>query len=117
VRTIVAILAAHVRKAEFERTRLKAPSSWQAYDYYLSAVEVRATFSSPREGANNEKARCLLQQSLASDPNFARSYASIARFYVVSWGYPAHEDFLKPTVLEQAHNFARKAVLLDRNLL
>src|SRR5262249_56179751 len=38
VRTIVAILAAHVRMAETERTRTKPPSSWQAYDYYLNAA-------------------------------------------------------------------------------
>ena len=39
VRTIVTILAAHVRKAETERTRTKPPNSWQAYDYYLQAVD------------------------------------------------------------------------------
>ena len=44
VRTIVAILAAHVRKAETERTRAKPPNSWQAYDYYLQAVEAFASF-------------------------------------------------------------------------
>jgi TolB-like protein len=33
VRTIVAILAAHVRMAEIERTRAMPPSSWQGYDY------------------------------------------------------------------------------------
>ncbi|HEX7465369.1 MAG TPA: winged helix-turn-helix domain-containing protein, partial [Usitatibacter sp.] len=31
VRAIVAILAAHVRKAETERTRVRPPNSWQAY--------------------------------------------------------------------------------------
>src|SRR5262245_27447544 len=39
VGTIVAILAAHVRMAETERTRAKPPSSWQVYDYYLKAVD------------------------------------------------------------------------------
>jgi len=33
MRTIVAILAAHVRKAETEPTHIKPPSNWQAYDY------------------------------------------------------------------------------------
>jgi len=37
VRTIVAILAAHVRQAEIERPRAKPPNSWQAYDYYLKS--------------------------------------------------------------------------------
>jgi TolB-like protein len=38
-RTIVAILAAHVNKAEIERTLRKAPETWQAHDYYLRAAD------------------------------------------------------------------------------
>ena len=38
-RTIVAILAAHVNKAEIERTLNKPPETWQAYDYYLRATD------------------------------------------------------------------------------
>src|SRR5262245_61990427 len=38
-RTIAAILAAHVNKAEIERTLQKPPAAWQAYDYYLRAVD------------------------------------------------------------------------------
>src|SRR5262245_14072306 len=45
VRTIVALLAAHVRKAETERTRGNPPNSWQAYDYYLQAAEAQASYS------------------------------------------------------------------------
>ena len=45
VRTIAAILAAHVGRAETERTRTKPPNSWQAYDYYLQAAEAFASFS------------------------------------------------------------------------
>src|SRR5260370_32387545 len=43
VGTIVAILAAHVRKAEAERTRTKPPNNWRAYDYYLQAAEAFAS--------------------------------------------------------------------------
>src|SRR5262249_24971307 len=39
VRTIVSILAAHVKKAEIERTLAKSPNSWKAYDYYLQASD------------------------------------------------------------------------------
>ena len=53
VRTIVTILAAHVRIAETERTHTKPPNSWQAYDYYLQAVEASASFSSSRNVAND----------------------------------------------------------------
>jgi len=46
VRTIVAILAAHVRKAETERTRANPPKSLQAYDCYLQVAESQTVFSS-----------------------------------------------------------------------
>src|SRR5262245_61793288 len=116
VHTIVAILAAHVRRAETERLRAKPPNSWQAYDYYLQAVEASASFSSTLNEAHIEEARRLLQQSLAIDPNYARSYAGLAGTDVSAWHNPTAEDFLKPAVLDRAHDFARKAVQLDRNL-
>jgi adenylate cyclase len=116
VRTIVTILAAHVRLAETERTHTKPPNSWQAYDYYLQAVEASVSFASARNVANDEEARRLLQQSLVIDPNYARSYARLAHTYVGSWVNPAHADFLKPAALARAHDFARKAVELERKL-
>jgi adenylate cyclase len=116
VRTIVTILAAHVRIAETERTRTKPPNSWQAYDYYLRAVDASVSFSSTHNVANDQEARRLLQQSLVIDPNYARSYARLAHTYAGSWVNPAHQDFLNPAALERAHDFARKAVQLDRKL-
>ena len=41
-RTIVAVVASHVNKAEAERTLLKPPAAWAAYDYFLRAAEVSA---------------------------------------------------------------------------
>ena len=38
-RTIVAILVAHVNKAEAERTLLKPPATWQAYDFFMRASD------------------------------------------------------------------------------
>ena len=54
-RTIVAVLVAHVNKAETERTLAKPPAAWQAYDHYLRAAHtftlvpflVQQTGSSP----------------------------------------------------------------------
>src|SRR5262249_33199852 len=40
VRTIVTILAAHVRKAETERTRAKPPATWQTHDFFLRASDI-----------------------------------------------------------------------------
>src|SRR5262249_26053983 len=38
-RAIVAILAAHVNRAEIERALLKPPAAWEAYEYYLRGAE------------------------------------------------------------------------------
>ena len=116
VRTIVGILAAHVRQAEIERSRAKPPNSWQAYDCYLRAVEASASYAATFSVGNIEDAVRWLHQSLGIDPNYARSYAGLSAFCVGAWGNPTHEDFLSPASLERAHDFARKAVQLDRNL-
>lgn len=117
VRTIVAILAAYVRKAETERARAKSPNSWQAYDYYLQAADAfLRTFSSSFQVEDLYEARRLLERSLAIDPNYARSYALLANSYVAVWHNTLDDDFLNPGALDQAHQFARKAVQLDANL-
>src|SRR5262245_21356340 len=72
VGTIVAILAAHVRMSETERTRAKPPGSWQAYDYYLKAVEALIAFQRSMSVDHLCEARQLLQRSLDIDPNYAR---------------------------------------------
>jgi len=117
VRTIVAILAAHVRMAETERTRARPPGSWQAYDCYLKAADIFFnTFNRSFTFDALYETRHLLQQSLAIDANSARSYAVLALTYIASWYNHVDGDFLSPGALDQAHRFARKAVELDPNL-
>jgi adenylate cyclase len=76
------------------------------------AVEATASY----RRADIVEARRLLQLSLAIDPNYARSYAALAHIDAISWRNPRATDFVSPAVLERAHDFARKAVQLDRNL-
>src|SRR5262245_9410567 len=117
VRTIVAILAAHLRMAETERTRARPPSSWQAYDYYLKAADT--FFNSFNRSFTVDalyETRHLLQQSLVIDANSARSYSVLALTYVACWYHHVDGDFLRPGALDQAHRFAPKAVELDPNL-
>jgi adenylate cyclase len=116
VRTIVAILAAHVRMAETERTRAKPPSSWQAYDYYLKAIEALNTFHRTFAVDHLYEARRLLQRSLDIDPSYARSYAILANAYSAAWFNPVDADFLNPAARDQAHRLARKAVEIEPNL-
>jgi adenylate cyclase len=116
VHTIVALLAAHVRKAEVERSRAKPPTSWQAYDYYLQAVDAHLSFRSSYRVEDLREARGLLQRSLSIDPSCARSYALLANLQQTAWLAPLDGDFLNPDALDQAHELARKAVGLDPNL-
>ena len=114
--TIVAILAAHVNKAEIERTLSKAPETWQAYDYYLRAADRRASFLSSLKATELYETRRLLERALAIDPNYARAYAWLARTHMAAWVLSLDEDYLNPLSLDRAHQLARKAVQLDSNL-
>jgi adenylate cyclase len=116
VGTIAALLAAHVRKAEAERTRTKPPSSWEAYDYYLQGANAFASFLLSFSADDLYETRRLLQRSLAIDPNYARSYAMLANTYAAAWAHPLDSDLLNPAALDRAHQFARKAVQIDPNL-
>ena len=95
-RTIVAILAAHVNKAEIERTINKAPETWQAYDYYLRAVDAYASYGSSFRATDLYEARRLLEQSLAIDPNYARAYARLAMTHMAAYLNALDDDYLNP---------------------
>src|SRR5262249_41134277 len=64
-RTIVAVLAAHVNRAEIERSLNKPPETWQAYDHYLRAAEPFASYLSSYKAAELYDVRRLLEQSIA----------------------------------------------------
>jgi len=116
VHTIVAILAAHVRKAETERTRTKPPLTWQAYDYYLQAVGAFTSSIYSSKVEDLYETRRLLQLSLSVGPNYARAYAMLSNTHLAAWVRSLDEDHLGPAALERALRFARKAVQLDPNL-
>jgi adenylate cyclase len=115
-RTIVAILAAHVNRAEIARTLNKPPETWQAYDYYLRATDKHASFFSSYKAGELYEVRRLLEQSLAIDPNYARAYARLAFTHVGAWNIALDGDYLNPAALERAYQLACKAVQLDPNL-
>jgi adenylate cyclase len=62
------------------------------------------------------EARRLIQQSMAIDESYARAYAILADTYASVWIHPLDGDFRNLTARNQAHDLARKAVQLDRNL-
>ena len=115
-RTIAPILAAHVNKAEIDRTLNKPPASWQAYDYYLRAVHLMGTYFSSLKVADLYEVRRLLEQSLALDPAYARACVKLAWTHFNAWVNPLDGDHLNPAALDRAFALARRAVELDHTL-
>jgi adenylate cyclase len=116
VGTIAAILAAHVRRAETERSRARPPNSLEAYDCYLQAADAMDSFLSTFKVEDIYEARRLSQQSMAIDESYARAYTVLAVTHATVWLHPLDGDFSNPAALDRAHDLARKAVQLDRNL-
>ena len=116
VRTIAPLLAAHVRKAEVERTLLKPPATWQAYHYFMRGLDLHLAYQSSQEVATLHEARRLLEQSIAIDPAYARPYSALAISHLSSWTNYGDADFLQSAALERAQKFARHAVQLDPQL-
>jgi adenylate cyclase len=114
--TIAAILAAHVDKAETERALLKAPVTWQAYDHYMRAAAAWVSFLSSWKLADLSETRRCLAESLSIDPKYARAYALLSSSYRVAWLNPLNDEYLSPTVLNEAIKFARRAIELEPNL-
>ena len=115
-RTIAAILAAHVNKAEAERTLLKPPATWQAYDHYMRAAAAWASFQSSWKLDQLLETRRHLTDSLKIDPKYARPYSLLASTHRVAWLNPVNEEYLSPAALDRAITLARAAIELDPNL-
>jgi adenylate cyclase len=115
-RSIVITLAAHVGRAETERTRAKPPNSWEAYDYYLQGADILASFLLSYSAEDLYETRRLLGQSLSIDASYARAYALLSRTYVLAWLSPLDGDFLRSAALEEAYRLAGKAIQVDLNL-
>jgi adenylate cyclase len=115
-RTVAPLLAAHIGKAEVERTLLKPPTSWQAHDYYLRALSVLNFYSSSFNREDLHKARHLLLQAFAIDPTYARAHAALSMIYLAFWVYRWDGDCPWPEALDRAYQSASKAVQQAPNL-
>jgi adenylate cyclase len=114
-RAIVAILAAHVNRAEIERARSIPPAACEAYDYYLRA-EALFLDRNRRTKALLYEARRLLEQALAIDPEYARAAALLSQTHVLAYIDPFDGDYLSPDALDRALELAEAAVHLDASL-
>jgi adenylate cyclase len=115
-RTIAAILVAHVNIAEAERTLLKPPATWQAYDHYMRASSAWILFQSSWQMEHLLETRRHLADSLSIDPKYARCYAMLASTHRVAWLNPLNDEYLSPKALDQAIKLARRAIELNPSL-
>jgi adenylate cyclase len=115
-RAIVATLAAHVKRAETQRAMLKPPAAWEAYEYYLSGAKAYLLYLSCRTKASLYDARRLLEHSLAIDPTYARSAATLSSTHFSAYCEPFDGDYLSPAALDRAFELAGMAVHADPRL-
>ena len=115
-RTIASILAAHVGKAEVERTLVRPPATWQAYDYYLQGRNAFSSFLTTYRVADLYTARQHLQSALSIDQNYASAHAVLSNTHLCAYIHRLDDDYLNTSALERAHQIARKAVQLAPNL-
>ena len=116
VRTIVAVLAVQVNRAETERALAKPPAVWLAYDHYLRAAHALALFNSSFNKVELLQARRGLERSLAIDPNHARAHAALSRSSMELWIRRWDDDRPWTAAIEAAYQSAREAVRLAPNL-
>jgi adenylate cyclase len=115
-RAIVALLAAHVNRAEIERALLKPPAAWEAYEYYLRGAEAFFLHTSRLTKTLLYDARRLFEQSLAIDPDYARAAAVLSLAHMYAYVEQLDGDYLSPAALDRAFELAKAAVRLDPRL-
>ena len=101
---IVAALNVESFAAERSRAMRIPTENLTAYDFWLQGAEHRARLT------NDEirESRSFYEKAIELDPEFAAAYASLGWTY--HWFYYLEED---PQILEQAAEFAMKAISLD----
>lgn len=84
-------------------------TSYEAYDLYLKGIY----FWNKRTRGGFEQAADYFQQSIAKDPNYARSYAGLANTYALmsTWLLVPQDEFMP-----RARTAALKALALDPTL-
>jgi adenylate cyclase len=112
-RTIVAILAVHVNKAEMDRSLLKPPNTWQAYDFYMRGTASLDAFRARFRTDDLLLARHLFEQSLEIDRNYARSYCGLSLSYLLHGLNPVDHNYYDGSLLDRGCELASQAAQLD----
>jgi adenylate cyclase len=94
---------AQVSKAEAERTLLKPPATWTAYDFFMRASDIYSSqWRSSYNAADVYEARQLLERSISLDPSYARANATLSHTHLLAWLFRLDDDYLSPAALERA---------------
>ena len=115
-RQIVSVLAIQVKKAESQRVIAKPPQTWQAYDYYLRAIDCVTAYHSSYDKETLFRGRRLLQQALAIDPTYARAHATLSSCYISQWIHRWDDDCPWTEALDRSYQAARESVRLASEL-
>jgi adenylate cyclase len=106
IRNIVGTLVGRLQAHSAEKAKRKPPSSLAAYEYVLQADAL------PFERDAAAKARELYQKAIELDPDYARAYALLGLNFRHQW---LRDMSGSNSLMEQAHELARKALSLDEN--
>jgi adenylate cyclase len=107
---IVSALKVQLTQAEQEHLTYRDTDNLDAYDYLLRGKEYYLRFT--RDA--NQQARQLYEKAMELDPNYATALAELARIYVQARNHGWTVNLVEP--LQQASNFAEKAVELNDSL-
>jgi len=118
VLAIVPLLAAHVARAEKQRSLSKAPATLLGYDYFLHASAMYTAVHRNFELEKILSARNLVKQCLEADPDFARAHVllSATRTTTYALRVKGSSELWNPAVLNAAYESASRAVELAPNL-
>jgi adenylate cyclase len=106
---VATAIAPHLRERELSRALRKHPGSMTAYDLTLQALDQLSMM----DRASLERARELLEQAIAVDPDYAPAYSRLASLHLrwVAQGWS--EDQMADA--KEAASAARLAIERDRN--
>src|SRR5207248_5485312 len=106
---VATAVAPQLRELELGRAQRKHPASMTAYDLTLQALDQLGRM----ERASIERARELLQQATAIDPDYAPAYSRMASLHLrwVAQGWSSDETADR----RMAAAAARQAIERDRN--
>jgi len=115
---IVPLLAAHVARAERQRSLSKTPTTLLAYDYFLHASAMYAAVHRNFELEKILAARKLVKQCLEADLGFARAHVLLSATQTTTYALrmKGSTELWNPAVLDAAYESVSRAVQLVPNL-